>query len=126
MLKRLVVFTLLVACVLVAGSSTEARGIAWRTNYVTFRAPVRLPDAVLTPGTYTFEAGPSMMTDLTVVRVLAGRDGRTVMFQGFTTPVTRASRGPMISLGEAPAGAPQPVSVWYVDGGTSGRAFRYR
>ena len=126
MLKRFTVFTLLVACVLVAGSAIEARSLAWRTNYITFSAPVRLPDTVLTPGTYTFEAGPSMMTDLNVVRVLAGRDGQKVIFQGFTTPVTRSGRGATISLGEAPAGAPQPVAVWYMDGGRSGRAFRYR
>lgn len=126
MLKRSFVFTLLVACALVAGTSTEARSDAWRTNYVTFSAAVRLPNTVLTPGTYTFEAGPSRVSDLSIVRVTAGRHGRKVLFQGFTTPVTRSERGPTIALGEAPAGAPQPVSVWYIDGGTSGRAFNYR
>ena len=125
MLKRFVVFTLLAACILVVGSSLEARSSAWRTNYVTFNVPVRLPDALLVPGTYTFEAGPDMVTDLNIVRVL-DRRGRKVLYQGITTPVTRGQRGSSITFREAPADAPQPISAWYLDGGRSGREFQYR
>ena len=79
--------------------------------------------ALLTPGTYTFEAGPNG-TSRDIVRVTT-RDGRRVLFMGFTTPVSRPVRGPIVSLGEASAGAPQPIAVWYEDGATSGHQFRY-
>ena len=57
--------------------------------------------------------------------LLAARDGRRVLYTGFTTLVTRPGRGPMVSFGEAPANAPQPIDVWYEDGAKMGHRFRY-
>jgi hypothetical protein len=111
------------ALVLLLTAPTQAQMTAiTRTDYLTFRQPVRLPNAVLTPGKYTFEA--LVGTGLDVVRVTT-HDGRKVLFTGFTTPVTRRSRGAVVVFGEVPAGAPQPIAVWYERGGKVGHQFQY-
>jgi len=124
MLKRTIV--LIALLVTVAGlfpvSSTVAAPMS-RVNHLTFSAAVRLPGILLTPGTYTFEAGPQG-NSLDIVRVTT-RDGRRILYTGFTTLVTRPARGPMVSFGEAPANAPQPIDVWYEDGAKMGHRFRY-
>jgi len=124
MLKRTIV--LIALLVTVAGlfpvSSTVAAPMS-RVNHLTFSAAVRLPGTLLTPGTYTFEAGPQG-NSLDIVRVTT-RDGRRILYTGFTTLVTRPARGPMVSFGEAPANAPQPIDVWYEDGAKMGHRFRY-
>jgi hypothetical protein len=124
MLKRTVVLIALLVTVagLFAASSTVAAPVS-RVNHLTFSAAVRLPGTLLTPGTYTFEAGPQG-NSLDIVRVTT-RDGRRILYTGFTTLVTRPARGPMVSFGEAPAGAPQPIDVWYEDGARMGHRFRY-
>jgi hypothetical protein len=107
-------------------SSTQAAPLTMtlsKINYLTFSSAVRLPGTVLTPGTYTFEAGPNG-TNANIVRVTT-RNGQRQLFMGFTSPVSRRSRGPAVALGEAPAGAPQPIAIWYEDGATIGHQFRY-
>ena len=126
MLKRAVVLiaAAMALAMLFTASSTLASQLPSRVNHLTFSAAVRLPgNTLLTPGSYTFEAGPQG-NSLDIVRVTS-RDGRRVLYTGFTTTVTRPARGPMVSFGEAPAGAPQPISVWYEDGATIGHQFRY-
>ena len=129
MFKRTVVLmaaAVAVAALLITASSIHASVSPMalsKINYLTFDGSVRLPGTVLTPGTYTFEAGP-VGTNRDIVRVTT-RDGRRVLFMGFTTPVSRPARGPIVSLGEGPAGAPQPIAIWYEDGATSGHQFRY-
>ena len=125
MLKRTVVLIAVVAAVaaLLTASSTLASPPLSRINHLTFNAPVRLPNAVLTPGTYTFEAGPGGAS-LDIVRVTSRRGGK-VHFLGFTVPVTRPSNGSTVSFGEAPVGSPQPIAVWYEDGSARGHMFRY-
>ena len=126
MLKRTVVLIALLVTVagLFTASSTLASPPLTRINHLTFNTAVRLPgNTVLTPGKYTFEAGPQG-NSLDIVRVTT-RDGRRVLYTGFTTLVTRPARGPMVSFGEAPADAPQPIDVWYEDGARLGHRFRY-
>jgi hypothetical protein len=129
MIKRTVVLVaaaVAVAALLITASFTHASVAPMalsKVNYLTFSGSVRLPGTLLTPGAYTFEAGPAG-TNRDIVRVTT-RDGRRVLFMGFTIPVSRPARGPIVSLGEAPAGAPQPIAVWYEDGATSGHQFRY-
>jgi hypothetical protein len=96
-----------------------------RLNHLTFSGPVSLPGVTLAPGTYTFEAGPQGTTDLSIVRVTT-RNGRMVLYQGFTTLVARP-RGnvPMVTFGEAPAGQAAPIKVWYPTQSTIGHQFRY-
>jgi hypothetical protein len=112
----------LAALALLTPSSTRAWST--RVNYLTFNTAVRLPGALLTPGTYTFEAGPQG-NDLDVVRV-SNRRGDKVLFQGFTIAVSRPAAGPTVSLGEAPQGAPQPIIVWYENGAKTGHRFQYQ
>jgi hypothetical protein len=124
MLKRRIVIALfaLTAIAVLTPSSTQA----WssKVNHLTFNTAVRLPgNTLLTPGSYTFEAGPQG-NSMDIVRVTT-RDGRRVLYTGFTTLTTRPARGPMVSFAEAPAGAPQPISVWYEDGAKIGHQFRY-
>jgi hypothetical protein len=124
MLKRTVVLIALLVTVagLFTASSTQASSMS-RVNHLTFNTAVRLPGTLLTPGTYTFEAGPQG-NSLDIVRVTT-RDGQRVLYMGFTTLVTRPARGPFVSFGEAPANAPQPIDVWYEDGARTGHRFRY-
>ena len=129
MFKRTVVLVAAAAAVaaLITASSIHASSVSpmalSKINHLTFNSAVRLPGTLLTPGTYTFEAGPSGM-NRDIVRVTT-RDGRRVLYTGFTISVSRPARGPVVSLGEAAAGAPQPITVWYEDGATSGHQFRY-
>ncbi|MBI3048670.1 MAG: hypothetical protein HYY76_10220 [Acidobacteria bacterium] len=111
--------------VLLAASSTLAWSSLARTNHLTFSAAVALPGVVLSPGSYTFQAGPQD-THPNIVRVTT-RDGRRVLFMGFTTPVARShdSRGLVVSIGEAPAGQPKPIMAWYPSDSSIGYQFRY-
>jgi hypothetical protein len=95
--------------------------------YLTFSQSVGLPSVTLRAGTYIFERadrnGP-----LNVVRVLS-RDRRTVYYTGFTNRVPRPPdmrAGTMVSFGEAPAGAPQPIRNWWPAGAAIGHEFVYR
>jgi len=75
----------LVVVALIGAASTHAWSI--RVNHLTFSGAVALPGVTLAAGSYTFQAGP-LDTDPNIVRVLT-RDGRRVLYQGFTTPVSR-------------------------------------
>ena len=106
-----------------------ASGDAWvntgRTNHLTFSGPVALPGVTLTGGTYIFEL--PIPTSLDVVRVLS-RDRSKVYFIGLTTPIQRPTGMPadrLVSLGEAPAGVPVPITAWYQLGGSMGHQFIY-
>jgi hypothetical protein len=60
-----------------------------------------------------------------VVRVLSP-DRRLVYFQGFTLAVDRPVRmhpGQVVTIGEAPAGAPTPIKAWYPEGEKVGHQF---
>jgi hypothetical protein len=119
--------SVLTAGVLVVVAVLGAASVqAWstRVNHLTFSGAVSLPGVTLAAGTYTFEAGP-VETDPNIVRVLT-RDGRRVLYTGFTTPVSRpAGRVPAVMFGEARAGQPTPIRVWYPSGASIGHQFRY-
>jgi len=125
MRNRIVVFTIVAFGLLAAAASTQAWSSLVRTNHLTFNAAVALPGAVLTPGTYAFQAGPQN-TDPHIVRVMT-RDGQRTLYMGFSIPILRehADRGTRVSLGEAPAGMPKPILAWYPSGSTIGYQFRY-
>lgn len=54
------------------------------------------------------------------------RNGRMVLYQGFTAAVSRPrGRVPAVMFGEAPAGQAVPIKVWYPTQGTIGHQFRY-
>ena len=121
--------SVLTACaVVVAGLLMAVSTQAWtvsRTNYLTFNKAVALPDAVLTPGTYTFERVPG---SIDIVRVTS-RDGKRALYMGFTQTVTRPVGMPKdrtVTFGEAPEGEPTPIAAWFPIGSESGHRFLYR
>jgi hypothetical protein len=97
-----------------------------RMMYVKFNRPVALPGVALGAGTYVFElADPMGAAD--IVRV-SSRDHRKVYLTAFTRIVERPagmSPGQPISFGEAAANAPQPITVWWPNGESTGREFIY-
>ena len=116
--------TVAVVVLLVASSALAWSSLA-RTNHLSFNTAVALPGVVLSPGAYTFQAGPQG-TNPNIVRVTT-RDGRRVLFTGFTTRVARPhdSRSLLVSVGEAPAGQPKPIIAWYPVDSSVGYQFRY-
>lgn len=114
-----------VVVALIGAASTQAWSSLTRVNHLTFSGAVALPGVVLPAGSYTFEAGPQD-NDSRIVRVLT-RDGRRVMYTGFTMLVSRSSatQGAVITFGEAPKGEPMPISVWYPAHSVIGHQFRY-
>jgi hypothetical protein len=128
MLKRSLAPTLglAVACTLLA-PTLGAHGTIRRTMYLTFSRAVALPGVTLPAGSYTFElADPIGAPD--VVRVLSRRDDK-VYFQGFTMRVSRPAGSrdlTPVAFGEAPAGEPLPIRVWYPADEQGGREFFWR
>ena len=114
-----------VVLALLGAASTQAWSSLTRTNHLTFSGPVALPGVVLPAGSYTFEAGPQD-TDSTIVRVLT-RNERRPVYQGFTTRVSRpaGTAVPVVMFGEAPAGQPMPISIWYPAHANIGYQFRH-
>jgi hypothetical protein len=96
-----------------------------RTTHLTFSKPVALPGVSLPAGTYIFErASPYNAID--VVRV-SSEDRRFVYYAGFTELVPRpARRAPLVTFGEAVAGAALPIKEWYPIDSGSGHRFIYR
>ena len=96
-----------------------------QTMYLTFSGPVSLPGVALGTGTYLFERASPDGPAFDVVRVLSP-DRRRVYFQGFTLAVDRPAGmhpGQVVTIGEAPAGAPTPIKAWYPEGETLGHQF---
>jgi hypothetical protein len=113
-----------VVTVIVGAASMQAWSSINHVNHLTFNGAVSLPGVTLGAGTYTFEAGPQD-NDRSIVRVTT-RDGRTILYQGFTTPVSKPrGRVPAVVFGEAPAGRATPIRVWYPMQSTVGHQFRY-
>ena len=113
--------------ILVMAASTQAQFMPMRINHLTFGGPVALPGVVLDAGVYTFESGIGG-GPLDLVRVTT-RNGQEILYSGFTTLVDRPAgraTGPLVSMGEAPAGSPAPILAWYPAGSTTGHEFRYR
>ena len=126
MTKRNWALTAAAVALMTIGLGTAQTSGAPRLNHVTFSGAVSLPEVRLPAGTYVFE----VMTPggaRQVVRV-SGKDGRHY-YMGFTETVERP-RGsrttPVITLGEAPADTPPPVSTWYPVGSSLGHRFIYR
>jgi hypothetical protein len=122
--RRLVWITCAIAVTALVATAVQAASSMTHTNYLTFSGPVALPGVTLAAGTYTFETSPAD-TDPNIVRVLT-RNGRQVLYTGFTTPVARPSgRVPVVVFGEALAGRPMPIRVWYPTQSSIGHQFRH-
>ena len=115
------------AALLVTGLSVSAHAWIGQRNTLTFGGSVAIPGAVLPAGSYTFEVVTSG-GEAEVVRV-ASRDTNRSYFMGFTRSVDRPRNLPAkqaIVLGEAKAGTPPPIAVWYPTDGGRGHEFIYR
>lgn len=120
MRNRIVASTILGFALLVGTVSAQ---VLPRVNHVTFKQTMALPGVLLPPGTYSFEIASAATN---VVRVSSRDTGRHV-FLGMTLPVDRPAglRGARVRLGEAPAGQPTPIRVWYPADSRNGYQFLY-
>jgi hypothetical protein len=118
----------IVAAVLVTSASIQvSAGTFPHLNHLTFNKPVALPGVVLTPGAYTFEAGPNG-SSREIVLVRARATG-VAIYQGFTREVKRPLGMPAnstVAFGEAPEAVPMPIDVWFPLGSEIGHQFLYR
>jgi hypothetical protein len=130
MLKRNMLLVAGLAAVLSVASAVSSQAITIgplsNINHLTFSQPVRLPGVLLPAGSYEFELGPAG-THRDIVRV-SDVHGRPY-YMGFTQEVARPSGSTnkrVIDFGEAVAGSPMPIAVWYPVDSSTGHAFVYR
>ena len=93
--------------------------------YMTFTAPVQIPGATLTAGTYRFRlANPD--TSRNVLQVLSG-DGTIVYAMFHTIPDVRTvlTEEPTVTFRETPAGVPPAVKTLFYVGEYHGYEFIY-
>jgi hypothetical protein len=107
----------------VVAASNGAAGLLGRTDYVSINRATALPGVVLAPGQYVFEAVEGRPD---IVRVF-DRATKRVLYMGFTELIPRPDGVTnILSLGEAPAGEPVPIKVWFPTGARRGHAFNHR
>jgi hypothetical protein len=112
------------AIVMALGVAATVHGWSGQQNTLSFSGAVKLPGVVLPAGSYRFqvvEGNPQ------IVRVTSA-DGRLPYYMGFTRSVMRPhnlQRDRAIVLGEAPAGSPPPISIWFPTDGGNGHEFVY-
>lgn len=91
-------------------------------HYVTFTAPVEIPDATLAPGTYVFSViAPSIIQVTNSDRTL-----HFAMF--FTAPAQRggaANDAYQMAFAESNAGSPSRITKWYLPNRAVGYEFLY-
>jgi hypothetical protein len=110
---------------LIVAASTHV-GAFGHENKLTFSRAVSLPGVVLPAGAYSFDVADIGALDVVVVRNAA----RTKQFyMGFTNLINRPTDLPknaIVTLGEAPANEPPPITTWYEMGSSIGHEFLYR
>lgn len=119
---RIAIGTLLVGLMM----TSPGRAFFSHENVLTFSAPVALPGVVLPAGSYRFDVASE--TALDVVVVSSAKTSKR-FYMGITSTVDRPrtmSASNPVTFGEAPAGAPTPISTWYEVGNPTGHQFRYR
>jgi hypothetical protein len=109
-MKRILITASAIALLLGIVSTPRAAAMDQYTiSHLTFSGSVRLPGVTLPAGAYTFKRVlPG------VIQVLS-RDHLTVYGTFMTIPTLRPERTTKheVVLGEAPAGQPPPVRVWF-------------
>ena len=107
--------------------ASDAGSPSSRLTRIQVNRTLALPGVTLPPGSYTFEvANPS--TSANTVMVLSAPGQPQVNFLGLTRPVARPrnlAKDQVITIGEAPAGAPIPITAWYPIGSARGHQFIY-
>ena len=103
-----------------------ARGNTFdKSTYLTFNAPVKVPGATLTPGTYRFHL-TNPTTSRNVIQVLS-QDGAIVYSQFHTIPDFRskATYESTVTFKETKAGTPPAIDSLFYGGERSGYEFIY-
>ena len=112
---------------LLVSASGDVGASASKRTVVTLSHTMALPGVTLQPGTYAFEVlNPTSSADVVVVK--GGGTRGQVRFLGLTRRAERPRSLPanqVLSLGEAPAGEPVPITAWYPTGFSSGHQFIY-
>jgi len=112
------------AMMVALGVAATVHGWSGQQNTLTFSGSVALPGVVLPAGSYRFQV---LAGNPDIVRVTSS-DGRQPYYMGFTRTVMRPHRldsKRAIVLGEAPAGTPPPISIWFPTDGGNGHQFVY-
>ena len=124
MTKHKFVVVAALAVMLVGTGSAGVHAWSGQRNTIRFGGAVALPGVGLPAGEYSFEVVRTASAD--VVRVSRANDNHAY-YMGFTNRVNRprALGDHAIVLGEAPAGSPQPIRVWYPTDGGDGHEFVY-
>jgi hypothetical protein len=96
-----------------------------KTMYFRFSSSVALPGVVLPGGEYVFELADPM-TSRSVVRV-QNRQRSQLFLQAIARRIARHPdvKGGTLKLGEAVAGAPRRILVWYPEEDSLGYEFIY-
>jgi hypothetical protein len=103
--------------VLVGGFAAAARaGECDRQTYLTFRAPVSLPGAVLPAGTYLF-SHLECSSSSNILRITSA-DGSRLYATLLVIPQDRptATDEPTVVFGRTRAGSPRPIEAWFYPG----------
>jgi LPXTG-motif cell wall-anchored protein len=125
-MTRLFASAAVVAALLAATTPAQASGVTYdKLAYLTFNAPVQIPGATLSAGTYRFHlANPE--TSRNVLQVLSN-DGAIVYAMFLTIPDGRTAltEDPVVTFRETPAGVPPAVRSLFYGGEYRGYEFVY-
>lgn len=97
-----------------------------KLTYLTFSAPVAMPDVTLPAGTYRF-SHPDCATTGGILQV-SSRDGSVVYGTFATIPDERTTPTdqPEVVFAEMPAGSPEALKEWFYPGDLVGDKLMYR
>ena len=115
-----------VAALVAVAAPMPASGVTYdKLAYLTFTAPVQIPGATLSAGTYRFHL-TNPETSRNVVQVLS-KDGSIVYSMFHTIPDRRISltEDPVVTFRETPAGVPPGVKSLFYGGEYRGYEFLY-
>jgi hypothetical protein len=124
MFRLFVSGAVIAACVVL--TPAPASGVTFdKLAYLTFNAPVQIPGATLSAGTYRFHL-TNPHTSRNVLQVLSN-DGAIVYAMFHTIPDVRTSltEDPTVTFRETPAGVPPAVRTLFYGGEYSGYEFVY-
>jgi hypothetical protein len=114
------------AAVAVLGAATMAQELNTdKTTYVTFSAPVTLPNVTLPAGDYMFKLINSQVNRNVVQIYDHDRSKLFATVMAIPAQRTQVTNDTVITFREAPAGAPPAVRYWYFPGDKAGQEFAY-
>jgi hypothetical protein len=115
-----------IAALVAATTPARASGVTSdKLAYLTFNAPVQVPGAMLSAGTYRFHLA-NESTNRDVIQVLSN-DGAIAyaMFHTITDRRTTVTEDPVVTFRETPAGVPPAVRSLFYGGEHRGYEFLY-